>query len=65
MAWTCQHDYQGECKLMKKPCVPGIKGCTLKSSDYIFTTGSYEDDKKVQDAKDVKEIDFSMLARSN
>jgi len=69
MGWTCQHDYKGECKLVKKPCVPGMKGCTLKSSEYTFTTGSYEDDKKVQDKKDEKnkeeEIDFIALSRSN
>ncbi|WP_321779484.1 hypothetical protein [Sulfurimonas sp.] len=51
MGWTCQHDYKGECKLVKKPCVPGMKGCTLKSSEYVFSTGSYEDDKKAQEQK--------------
>ena len=51
MGWTCQHDYKGECKLVKKPCVPGMKGCTLKSSEYVFSTGSYEDDKKAQETK--------------
>ena len=65
MGWTCQHDYKGMCKLVKKPCVPGMKGCTLKSSEYIFTTGSYEDDKKAADDKQEQEIDFAALARSN
>ena len=45
MGWTCQHDANGYCKLLKTPCVPGIKGCILKKSEYIFTTGSYEEDK--------------------
>lgn len=65
MGWTCQHDYKGECKLVKKPCVPGMKGCTLKSSEYVFTTGSYEDDKKAQEDSKKEEIDFSALARNN
>ena len=64
MGWTCQHDLQGYCKLIKKDCVPGMKGCILKKSEYIFTTGSYEDDKKAKDEK-AQEIDFAALARSN
>jgi len=65
MGWTCQHDHQGYCKLIKKTCVPGMKGCVLKSSEYIFTTGSYEDDKKAQESKETETIDFAALARSN
>lgn len=65
MGWTCQYDYKGECKLVKKPCVPGMKGCTLKSSEYIFTTGNYEEDRKRYDEKQVEQIDFAALARSN
>jgi hypothetical protein len=64
MGWTCQHDFQGYCKLVKKSCEPGMKGCTLKSSEYIFTTGSYEDDKKAKEQKNA-EIDFAALAREN
>ena len=66
MGWTCQHDYKGYCKLIKKECVPGMKGCILKSSDYTFSTGSFEEDKKLQDSKSKEEeIDFAALARSN
>lgn len=65
MGWTCQHDYKGECKLMKKPCIPGMKGCTLKSSEYIFSTGNYQDDKKAQEDKESQEIDFAALAKSH
>lgn len=66
MGWTCQHDANGYCKLLKTPCIPGIKGCILKKSEYFFTTGSYEEDKKIQDSKEKKaEIDFAALARSN
>jgi hypothetical protein len=64
MGWTCQHDFQGYCKLVKKPCMPGMKGCTLKSSEYIFTTGNFEEDKKVKEKKS-ENIDFAALARSN
>ncbi len=65
MGWTCQHDLKGHCKLLNVPCVPGIKGCTLnKGADVVFTTGSYEEDKK-QSEKTEKEIDFSELAKSN
>lgn len=65
MGWTCQHDYKGYCKLLKKECVPGTKGCILKRSEYIFSTGSFEEDKKAADKKKDEEIDFAALARSN
>ena len=65
MGWTCQHDHNGYCKLLNTACVPGIKGCILKKSEYIFTTGSYEEDKKIQDGKEKEVIDFAALARSN
>lgn len=66
MGWTCQHDYKGYCKLVKKECVPGMKGCILKSSEYVFSTGSFEEDKKIaQNEKETPEIDFAELARSN
>jgi len=42
-----------------------MKGCILKSSEYIFSTGSYEDDKKAQESKETESIDFAALARSN
>ncbi|WP_345980782.1 hypothetical protein [Sulfurimonas sp. HSL3-2] len=65
MGWTCQHDLKGHCKLLNVPCVPGIKGCTLnKGADVVFTTGSYEEDKKRKE-DEKEEIDFSALARSN
>ncbi len=28
-AWTCSHQIGDECELLKKPCDPGDKGCTL------------------------------------
>jgi len=65
MGWTCQHDHKGYCKLIKKPCVPGMQGCILKKSDgIIFSTENFEDDKKVQDDKN-EVINFAALARSN
>lgn len=65
MGWTCQHDNQGFCKLLKVPCVPGIKGCTInKGAEVVFTTGSYEEDKKNREGEG-EEIDFAQLARSN
>jgi hypothetical protein len=57
MGWTCQHDYQGYCKRVEKPCIPGMKGCTLKG-DFIFSTKPQKDEEK-------EEIDFAALARSN
>lgn len=43
-----------------------MKGCILKSSEYTFSTGSYEEDKKAEDEKqESKQIDFAALARSN
>ncbi len=68
MGWSCQHDHKGYCKLLKKECLPGMKGCTLKSSGYTFSTGNYEDDKKAADRAngEAKEkIDFIALAKSN
>ena len=66
MGWTCQHDHKGYCKLLKKDCLPGIKGCILKKSDgIIFTTGNFEDDKKAQENDKKEDIDFIALARSN
>ncbi|MBU1659201.1 hypothetical protein KKG72_09150 [bacterium] len=62
MGWTCQHDYKGECKLLMKPCLPGIKGCILNKSEYIFSTGSYEEDKKRKE-QSIQEIDFAALAK--
>ncbi len=65
MGWTCQHDYKGYCKLLKKDCLPGIKGCILKKNDgIIFSTGDFEEDKNACTQKQ-KEIDFIKLARSN
>ncbi|MDD2829654.1 MAG: hypothetical protein PHW18_08790 [Sulfuricurvum sp.] len=65
MGWTCQHDEKGFCKLLKVPCQPGIKGCTInKGAEVVFTTGSYEEDKKRLDGSQ-EEIDFAALARSN
>ena len=64
MGWTCQHDFDGYCKLIKKPCTPGMKGCILQKSEYIFSAGSYEDDKKAKEKKR-EQIDFAALAREN
>ncbi len=33
MGWTCQHDFQGYCKLLHVTCTPGTKGCVLLPSD--------------------------------
>ena len=65
MGWTCQHDYKGYCKLIKKDCLPGMKGCILKSSEYIFSSGNFEEDKKRAQTKKEEEIDFAELAKSN
>ena len=65
MGWTCQHDHKGFCKLLSIACTPGTKGCTLNKGqhEYIFTTGSYEEDKKRAEEKKNEEIDFAALAR--
>ncbi len=65
MGWTCQYDVKGHCKLLKQPCVPGIKGCILNASEYTFSTGNYEEDKKAKEAKEQQSIDWSTLAKSN
>ncbi len=66
MGWTCQHDFQGFCKRVQQPCVPGMKGCTLKTEGVVFSSGSYETDKQNQENKEKNnEIDFAALARSH
>ncbi len=62
MGWTCQHDHQGYCKLIKKECVPGMKGCILKS-DFVFS--GVPETKKDDDKKESEEIDYAALARSH
>ena len=49
MGWTCQHDFDGYCKLVKKDCKPGMNGCILKQGGFIFSTGNFEEDKKIQE----------------
>lgn len=63
--WTCQHDEKGFCKLLRVPCQPGIKGCTInKGAEVVFSTGSYEEDKKNAKKED-EMIDFAALARNH
>ncbi len=63
MGWTCQHDYKGYCKRIEMPCVPGMKGCILKSSDYTFSDDAPKEYKK--DESTPEEIDFAVLVRGN
>ena len=64
MGWTCQHDYQGYCKLIKKTCIPGMNGCILKGRDgIVFSTAKPENYNKKEEEKE--EIDLAALARSN
>ena len=68
MGWTCQHDHQGHCNLLKKDCVPGMKGCVLKRNNegIIFSSELHQDSNK-EEASDTSEtsIDFAALARSH
>ena len=61
MGWSCQYDYKGYCKRVEKVCVPGMKGCILKGSDYIFS--GEPEPKKEEDKRE--EIDFAALVRSH
>lgn len=27
--WGCPHELAGECKLIRQPCQPGVRGCIL------------------------------------
>jgi hypothetical protein len=67
MGWSCQHDFKGHCKLLNVACAPGIKGCILNKgkTDYFFSSGNYEEDKKRQEETKSQEVDFAALARSN
>jgi hypothetical protein len=67
MGWGCQYDCKGYCKLLHVNCSPAIKGCILNKGkhEYIFTTRSYEEDKKRQEESKEEVIDFAALARSN
>jgi hypothetical protein len=53
--------------LLNVACSPGIKGCILNKGkhEYIFSSGSYEEDKKRVQENQKEEIDFAALARSN
>lgn len=63
--WTCQHDEKGFCKLLKVPCQPGIKGCTInKGAEVLFSTGSFDKDKEIAEEK-TESVDFTALARSH
>ena len=64
MGWTCQHDHQGYCKLVHKPCVPGMKGCTLKG-DFLFAQELREEDTKEENKEQHEHIDFAALVRSH
>jgi len=41
-----------------------MNGCILKKSEYIFSSGNYELDKKIEDNKK-ETLDFIALAKSN
>lgn len=63
MGWTCQHDHQGQCKLLKQPCVPGTKGCTINKNaeGIVFSQPpqySYEETHQ-------EPIDYTTLSRSH
>ena len=67
MGWTCQHDHKGFCKLLSVNCSPGLKGCILNKgkSEYFFSSGNFEEDKKRDESKKEDSIDFAELAKSN
>ncbi|RUM66614.1 MAG: hypothetical protein DSZ03_00995 [Sulfurimonas sp.] len=62
MGWTCQHDYQSYCKLVQQPCIPGMKGCTLKQGGVLFAQELPGSAKKEDQTKE-EAIDFAALAR--
>jgi len=64
MGWTCQHDFQGYCKLLKKVCVPGMKGCIIKKADNVTFSGR-EDLHDYSDEQKEEPIDFAALAKSH
>lgn len=51
MGWTCQHDYKGYCKLIKKECVPGMKGCILKAAIIRLAPAAMKKIKNYKKAK--------------
>ncbi|NOQ31755.1 MAG: hypothetical protein GQ570_11595 [Helicobacteraceae bacterium] len=64
MGWSCQHDFKGECKLLSKLCVPGMKGCVIVKAGYVVSSGSFEEDLKSSQSENDK-VDFKELAKSN
>ncbi len=66
MGWTCQHDHDGYCKLVKKACEPGMKGCTLKrnSEGIVFSSDLYNASQTDKEDHETP-IDFAALAREN
>ncbi len=63
MGWSCQYDWKGYCKRVEKPCIPGMKGCILKSSDYIFSGDLHQ--VPIEEEEKTESIDFAALVRSN
>jgi len=58
-AWTCSHQVGDQCDLIKKPCDPGEKGCTLYgkalfSNSHSPSNAAYErhEKKRIQQARE-------------
>jgi len=48
MTWTCPHQIRSACKLLKRKCKPGIKGCVL-SNKVKFIDIDEKDGKRKKD----------------
>ena len=68
MGWTCQHDHQAYCQLLKQTCTPGMKGCILKRNNegIVFSGELYQNKEHEESSKtDENAIDFAALARNH
>jgi hypothetical protein len=50
-AWTCSYQREEFCILLKKPCIPGIKGCTLSQKGTFATTPEFQHEEEVKSSR--------------
>lgn len=53
-AWTCSYQVGSQCDLIKKPCNPGDKGCTLYGKA-VFANPSTPSNEAVRRREKIRE----------
>ncbi len=63
-AWGCSHQYENSCDLLKKPCEPGMKGCTLYGKA-LFSSAENPSNEAYARRQSVKEKESLQEAMEN